>query len=130
MRLYLAKAGLCELLVELLEKHRPLVEDDETRNLFKMACDLIIIILNGGKYKDVKKGWKSLSNFRNTRLLSSNQKYIQTIIWFCQSFRKDNILFCDPNNKATIKIIMKLGYNNLVSYEINTSNKKKDRERV
>lgn len=55
VRLYLAKAGLCELLVELLEKHRPLVEDDETRNLLKMACDLIIIILNGGKYNDVKR---------------------------------------------------------------------------
>ncbi|XP_054262952.1 GTPase-GDP dissociation stimulator vimar [Macrosteles quadrilineatus] len=47
VRLHLAKAGLCELLVDLLEKHRPLVEDDETRNLLKMACDLIIIILNG-----------------------------------------------------------------------------------
>lgn len=48
VRLHLAKAGLCELLVQLLEKHRPLVDDDETRNLLKMACDLIIIILNGG----------------------------------------------------------------------------------
>lgn len=48
VRLHLAKAELCELLVQLLEKHKPLVEDDETRNLLKMACDLIIIILNGG----------------------------------------------------------------------------------
>lgn len=47
VRLHLAKAELCELLVQLLEKHKPLVEDDETRNLLKMACDLIIIILNG-----------------------------------------------------------------------------------
>lgn len=47
VRLHLAKAGLCELLIQLLEKHGTLVEDDETRNLMKMACDLIIIILNG-----------------------------------------------------------------------------------
>jgi len=41
--------GLCELLVQLLEKHKSLVDDDETRNLMKMACDLIVLILTGGK---------------------------------------------------------------------------------
>ncbi|XP_021934913.1 rap1 GTPase-GDP dissociation stimulator 1 isoform X2 [Zootermopsis nevadensis] len=44
---HLAHAGLCELLVQLLEKHKPLVDDDETRNLMKMACDLIVLILTG-----------------------------------------------------------------------------------
>ncbi|XP_065205375.1 GTPase-GDP dissociation stimulator vimar [Planococcus citri] len=44
--LNLAKAGLCELLIQLLEKHKNLADDVDTRNLFKMACDLIIIILN------------------------------------------------------------------------------------
>ena len=48
VRLHLAKAGLCELLIELLEKHVKLADDDETRNLLKMACYLIVIILNGG----------------------------------------------------------------------------------
>lgn len=47
--LNLAKAGLCELLIQLLEKHKNLADDIDTRNLFKMACDLIIIILNDGK---------------------------------------------------------------------------------
>uniref|UniRef100_A0A0A9YZP0 Rap1 GTPase-GDP dissociation stimulator 1-B n=2 Tax=Lygus hesperus TaxID=30085 RepID=A0A0A9YZP0_LYGHE len=47
VRLHLAKAGLCELLIELLEKHGRLADDDETRNLLKMACDLIVTILNG-----------------------------------------------------------------------------------
>ncbi|CAH0387037.1 unnamed protein product [Bemisia tabaci] len=47
IRLQLAKCGLCELLIQLMEEHRALVNDDETRNLLKMACDLIIIILNG-----------------------------------------------------------------------------------
>ena len=46
---HLAYAGLCELLVQLLEKHKSLVDDDETRNLMKMACDLIVLILTGGK---------------------------------------------------------------------------------
>lgn len=46
--LNLAKAGLCELLIQLLEKHKNLADDIDTRNLFKMACDLIIIILNDG----------------------------------------------------------------------------------
>ncbi|XP_023716478.1 rap1 GTPase-GDP dissociation stimulator 1 isoform X2 [Cryptotermes secundus] len=44
---HLAHAGLCELLVQLLEKHKPLVNDDETRNLMKMACDLIVLVLTG-----------------------------------------------------------------------------------
>lgn len=46
---HLAHAGLCELLVQLLEKHKPLVNDEETRNLMKMACDLIVLVLTGGK---------------------------------------------------------------------------------
>lgn len=44
--LNLARAGLCELLIQLLEKHKNLADDVDTKNLFKMACDLIIIILN------------------------------------------------------------------------------------
>lgn len=50
VQLHLAKAGLCELLIELLEKHGRLADDDETRNLLKMACDLIVLILNGGMF--------------------------------------------------------------------------------
>jgi hypothetical protein len=45
----LAKAEFCELLLELLHKHKPLVQDDETRNLMKLACDLIVLVLTGGK---------------------------------------------------------------------------------
>lgn len=47
--LNLARAGLCELLIQLLEKHKNLADDVDTKNLFKMACDLIIIILNDGR---------------------------------------------------------------------------------
>lgn len=44
---YLANVGLCELLITLLEKHKPLVDDDEARNLMKTACDLIVLVLTG-----------------------------------------------------------------------------------
>ncbi|XP_067001395.2 GTPase-GDP dissociation stimulator vimar [Anabrus simplex] len=47
VKIHLARAGLCELLIQLLEKHKPLVEDDEARNLMKMACDLIVLVLTG-----------------------------------------------------------------------------------
>jgi hypothetical protein len=47
--LCLAKGGLCELLIQLLEKHKNLADDVDTKNLFKMACDLIIIVLNEGE---------------------------------------------------------------------------------
>ncbi|XP_039293340.1 rap1 GTPase-GDP dissociation stimulator 1 [Nilaparvata lugens] len=56
VRMYLAKAGLCELLIQLLEKHHALVKDDETRNLMKMACDLIIIIMNGDESMNLLYG--------------------------------------------------------------------------
>ncbi|XP_014276992.1 GTPase-GDP dissociation stimulator vimar [Halyomorpha halys] len=56
VRLHLAKAGLCELLIELLEKHGKLADDDETRNLLKMACDLIVIILNGDASMEIAYG--------------------------------------------------------------------------
>lgn len=52
--LHLAKAGLCELLIQLLEKHKNLADDVDTKNLFKMACDLIIIVLNDGELKEFK----------------------------------------------------------------------------
>ncbi|KAL1139046.1 hypothetical protein AAG570_009107 [Ranatra chinensis] len=56
VRLHLAKAGLCELLIELMEKHGRYADDDETRNLLKMACDLIIIILNGDSSMEIAYG--------------------------------------------------------------------------
>lgn len=53
VKVYLAKAGLCELLVKLLEKHKPQVEDDEIRNLMKMACDLIALVLTGDESMNI-----------------------------------------------------------------------------
>ncbi|XP_049793819.1 GTPase-GDP dissociation stimulator vimar [Schistocerca nitens] len=43
----LAVAGLCELLITLLEKHKPEADGEEARNLMKMACDLIVLVLTG-----------------------------------------------------------------------------------
>ncbi|XP_046392857.1 rap1 GTPase-GDP dissociation stimulator 1-B [Ischnura elegans] len=48
VKVHLAHAGLCETLIGLLKKHQPLLsEDDESRNLMKVACDLIVLILTG-----------------------------------------------------------------------------------
>lgn len=46
-KLLLAKAGVCELLLKLLEKHGPRCTDEETRSVLKMACNLIVVILTG-----------------------------------------------------------------------------------
>jgi len=48
-KLLLAKAGVCELLVKLLEKHGPQCNDEETRSILKVACNLIVLILTGGE---------------------------------------------------------------------------------
>ncbi|KAL0102265.1 hypothetical protein PUN28_018656 [Cardiocondyla obscurior] len=46
-KLLLAKAGVCELLLKLLEKHGPQCNDEETRSILKVACNLIVLILTG-----------------------------------------------------------------------------------
>ncbi|RLU17626.1 hypothetical protein DMN91_009862 [Ooceraea biroi] len=46
-KLLLAKAGVCELLLKLLEKHGPHCNDEETRSILKVACNLIVLILTG-----------------------------------------------------------------------------------
>ncbi|EFA00118.1 GTPase-GDP dissociation stimulator vimar [Tribolium castaneum] len=43
----LAKKGICELVFELVEKYRSQVNDEESRSVMKMACDIIVIILTG-----------------------------------------------------------------------------------
>ncbi|KAJ8938448.1 hypothetical protein NQ314_011484 [Rhamnusium bicolor] len=43
----LAIEGVCELLFELIEKYRHQVNDEESRSVLKMACDLIVVILTG-----------------------------------------------------------------------------------
>lgn len=46
-KLLLAKAEVCELLLKLLEKHGPQCNDEETRSILKVACNLIVLILTG-----------------------------------------------------------------------------------
>ncbi|KOC69210.1 Rap1 GTPase-GDP dissociation stimulator 1-B [Habropoda laboriosa] len=43
----LARAGVCELLLKLLEKHSPYCTDEETRSVLKIACNLIVLVLTG-----------------------------------------------------------------------------------
>ncbi|XP_015433255.1 PREDICTED: rap1 GTPase-GDP dissociation stimulator 1-B [Dufourea novaeangliae] len=46
-KLLLAEAGVCELLLKLLEKHSPYCTDEEARSVLKIACNLIILVLTG-----------------------------------------------------------------------------------
>ncbi|XP_017877678.1 rap1 GTPase-GDP dissociation stimulator 1-B [Ceratina calcarata] len=43
----LAKSGVCELLLKLLEKHSPYCTDEEARSVLKIACNLIVLVLTG-----------------------------------------------------------------------------------
>jgi len=47
VKTHLAKAGLCEQLNALAQKHKDLLQDDEARSLLKMACDLMVSVLTG-----------------------------------------------------------------------------------
>lgn len=51
VRLQLAKAGVCEAIYGLLETHKTLANTKEARALMKLACDLIVSILNGGTFR-------------------------------------------------------------------------------
>lgn len=47
VKLTLARSGLCELLFRLVEQHKSLAEDEDSRALMKLACDLIVLTLTG-----------------------------------------------------------------------------------
>ncbi|XP_050456937.1 GTPase-GDP dissociation stimulator vimar isoform X1 [Cataglyphis hispanica] len=47
IKLLLAKTEVCDLLLKLLEKHGPHCNDEETRFVLKVACNLIVLILTG-----------------------------------------------------------------------------------
>lgn len=49
VKLLLAKDGLCETIYRLLEKYKTLTNTSEARALMKLACELIVLILTGGK---------------------------------------------------------------------------------
>lgn len=52
VKLLLAKEGLCEHIFNSLDKYRKLLGNDETKSLVKLTCDLIVLILTGGKAND------------------------------------------------------------------------------
>ena len=49
VKLLLAKEGLCEHIFNSLEKYKKLIENIEAKGLMKLTCDLIVLILTGGK---------------------------------------------------------------------------------
>ncbi|XP_066151798.1 GTPase-GDP dissociation stimulator vimar [Euwallacea fornicatus] len=48
----LATEGMCELLYDLIEKYRDKVNDEDSRAVLKIACDLIVLILTGDSCMD------------------------------------------------------------------------------
>lgn len=49
VKLLLAREGLCEHIFNSFEKYKMFVGNDETKSLVKLTCDLIVLILTGGK---------------------------------------------------------------------------------
>lgn len=62
VKLLLAKDGLCETIYNLLEKYKTLASTSEARALMKLACELIVLILTGGK-------WECLISFPQLMLI-------------------------------------------------------------
>ncbi|XP_034940036.1 rap1 GTPase-GDP dissociation stimulator 1-B isoform X2 [Chelonus insularis] len=46
-KMLLAKSGICQLLLRLLEKHVTECVNEETRTVLKVACNLIVLIITG-----------------------------------------------------------------------------------
>lgn len=49
VKVLLAKDGLCETIYQLLEKYKTLASTSEARALMKLACELIVLVLTGGR---------------------------------------------------------------------------------
>lgn len=46
-KLTLARAGACQLVWRLVERHAPLAVNEEGRALLRLACDLVVLVLTG-----------------------------------------------------------------------------------
>jgi hypothetical protein len=79
VKTHLAKAGLCEQLNALAQKHKDLLQDDEARSLLKMACDLIVSVLTGDEAMELLYKDGNGQVFKDmTEWLSSNDEDLQS----------------------------------------------------
>jgi hypothetical protein len=79
VKTHLAKAGLCEQLNALAQKHKDLLQDDEARSLLKMACDLIVSVLTGDEAMEILYKDGNGQVFKDmTEWLSSNDEDLQS----------------------------------------------------
>lgn len=51
VKLILAKEGLCERIFNSLDKYKSLAGEVEPKTLVKLICDLIVVVLTGGKFE-------------------------------------------------------------------------------
>lgn len=49
IKTWLSEKGTCELIFNLVQKYKDHVTDEDSRSILKMACDLIVLIITGGK---------------------------------------------------------------------------------
>ncbi|XP_073989931.1 visceral mesodermal armadillo-repeats [Rhodnius prolixus] len=121
VRLHLARAGLCELLIELMEKHCGLVDDDETRNLLKMACDLIVIILNGDASMAIAYGkgkgrvFEGLLNWLSS---SDDDLQVTAVLAMANFARTDNHCIQMVSQGVSKKLLSLLSQNNTADAKI------------
>lgn len=70
VKFQLAKDGVCETIYRLLETYKTLANTSEARALMKLACDLIILILTGGKAPSMRLvSGKSITLIPFTRIV-------------------------------------------------------------
>lgn len=68
VKLQLAKDNVCETIYGLVETYKALASTSEARALMKLACDLIVLILTGGK--------------KESMIHAVRMKYMQQIVKF------------------------------------------------
>lgn len=64
----LAKSGLCETIYGLVETYKTLADTSEARALMKLACDLIVLILTGGRSNCSSFQWEQNINFSQNQI--------------------------------------------------------------
>ncbi|KAF7278650.1 visceral mesodermal armadillo-repeats [Rhynchophorus ferrugineus] len=108
IKIVLAKEGVCELLYDLIEKYRDKVNDEDSRSILKMACDLIVLILTGDACMDTLYDEGNGKTYQNmfTWLDSSDSDLLSTGILAIGNFaRKDTHCIQMVKNGVAKKLI-------------------------
>lgn len=114
-KLLLAKVGVCELLLKLLEKHGPRCTDEETRSVLKVACNLIVLILTGDESMNLL--YKNSEGFVYKKLVEwlenvDDDLQVTAVLAMGNFARADNhceLMVAEGVHKKLLKLIAKNG---------------------